>query len=58
MADQEINQSVETHISQPQWLPNDYVLGTAVEGPDIFFEAMAQGMNVLSIPFGGPFDIK
>jgi hypothetical protein len=58
MSDQEINESVETHISRPQWLPNDFMLGTSVEGPDSFFETMAQGMNFLSIPYVGPFDVK
>jgi hypothetical protein len=28
-SDQEINESVENHISQPQWLPKDFMVGTA-----------------------------
>jgi hypothetical protein len=38
MSDHEINESVKTHISQAQFLPNDFVLGTAVEGLDFFFK--------------------
>jgi len=57
MSGQESNETVETHISQPQWLPNDFMLGTASEGGDSFFEALAQGMNLLSIPYG-PFNVK
>jgi len=57
MSDQESNETVETHISQPQWLPNNFMVGTALEEADSFFEALAQGMNLLSIP-NGPFNVK
>ena len=57
MSDQESTETVETHISQPQWLPNDFMLGTALEGGDSFFEAFAQGMNLLSIT-NRPFKVK
>ena len=56
MSEQESNEKVETHISQPQWLPNEFMVGTTLEGDDSFFEALAQGMNLLSIPYG-PFNV-
>jgi len=57
MSDQESNKKGETHISQPQWLPNNFMVGTALEIGDSFFFALAEGMNLLSIPYG-PFNVK
>ena len=37
MSEQESNEKVETHSSQPQWLPNEFMVGTALEGDDSFF---------------------
>jgi hypothetical protein len=34
MSEQESNERVETHISQPQWLPNELMVGTTLEGDD------------------------
>ena len=52
MSKQGSNKTEETYISQRQWLPNGFMVGTALEVDDSFFEALAQGMNLLSIPYG------
>jgi hypothetical protein len=57
MSDQESTETVETHITWPQWLPTYFMVGTALEGGDSFFEALAQGMNLLSIS-NEPFNVK
>ena len=40
---------LKSHISQAEWLCNDFRVGEALEGADCFFDAVEQGMSALCV---------